>query len=569
MTEKKENVPRLGESLLTAKVITEENLEFALTYQKATKQPIGTVLVDLGMVDEHVVLDHLMSMLPMEEQVADDEAKHVSKLEKLVDPEVLGLLKSDFCRERMVMPIRLDTKGVTLLVAMTEPDNAGTISDIEQQTRLRVQPLKVPLRELKRLWMMFFRTSSMDNDTFREQAGLETVVNRIAQVGIPAFVNTVMRRACELDASDIHFDTFPKHTLLRFRIDGVLHPVCRIPKEAYDTIVSRIKVMSSMDISEKHMAQEGRIELEQEIQGYSRVDFRVAAIPTYSGERITMRVLTQTNTRMGMAELGLSLDQQQLFLRHLSMRQGMILISGPTGSGKTTTIYSMLNAINDYSRNIITIEDPVEYPIDGLGQIQVNERKGITYHSILKYLLRQNPDVIFVGEIRDYDTAEMAVRAAITGHLIIATMHTNDTSTAITRLIDLGVKPFLLASALRLVISQRLIGTVCPDCKVVVTVPQRDQLRVGLRPAETNRITFFKGEGCSQCAFTGTRGGTGVFEVMPINSPFAEQIRDDVSSATIRSRALKEGMVPLKVSALEKIKSGEVSLYDVLRVFHV
>ena len=564
--------PRLGDFMVHSGSLTKEQLEYALKLQTASRQPLGNILTELGFVEEETLIDHLFKMVPpayQKEEENGEDTHSFSELETLVDPNIVPTVKMSFCRDKKLMPIVLDKYGKTLLVAMLDPTDQTTLQELRFMTNLQVQPIKVNLKDLQRLWVLFHRPdgaqSDQDEQRLSAQVGLQPLVPRLDESNVPAFVDAIIQQAVAFRASDVHIDPFQDGVMIRFRIDGALYPVCVLPHKIYKQVMTRFKVMSQMDISEQRRAQEGRIEVEVKRSG-NRVDLRVAMIPTYFGERINFRILDKSGIDLSLSKLGIPEREMDMVLSHLAMRQGLILITGPTGSGKTTTIYSMLNHLNDFSRNIMTIEDPVEYLVKGLNQIQIDERHDISFNSVLKYLLRHNPDVILVGEIRDRETAETAIRAALTGHLIIATVHTNDTSTAIARLLDLGVEPYLLGPALQMVMAQRLVRKICPHCKRHSSVPVRDLLRVGVKPVEVGDTPFYEGEGCAKCSYTGILGVSGVYEVMPITKALREKIMQKAPAMQIRALALRQGMVPLRAGALSKAICGETTLYETTRV---
>jgi type IV pilus assembly protein PilB len=563
---------RLGDYLLHNRIITEDQLKYALKVHAASHEPLGMVLVDLGLVDEEVIIDHLINLLPEEflPDLENGDTVEYSDLESMVDVACVNLFKAGFCRKNKVMPIATDQNNSILKVAMLDPADMNLVEEIGFISGYKVKPFKTGMKDLQRLWVQFLATQTSDADTEEkrliQQVGLQLLVPRVNEANVPQFVDAILQQAVVFRSSDIHIDPYQESVMIRYRIDGTLQPVCEMPHKTYKQIISRIKIMSSMDISETRSSQEGRIEVEISKQQGRRVDFRVAMIPTYFGERVAFRILDKRGMDLNIMKLGLDNREKELMLRYLGMKQGLILVTGPTGSGKTTTLYSMLNNINDFSRNIMTIEDPIEYLVKGLNQIQTDERHAISYSTILKYLLRHNPDVVLVGEIRDTETAEMAVRAALTGHLIISTVHTNDTSTAISRMIDLGVKPYLLAPALQLVIAQRLVRMLCPNCKKQINIPVRDLLRAGVSPYEVGDHLFYEGEGCAKCAYTGIFGVTGVYEVMPVTRAIREKIMRNASSIQMRSLAMNQGMKPLKRAALTKARQGLISIYECGRV---
>lgn len=561
---------RLGDYLVHNRIISKDQLTYALRHQRTSGQPLGIVLSELGLANEEVITDQLMNMVPEDflPDIEEEQEKSFTELETNVDTEVLGIFKVSFCMKNKIMPICMDNKGTTLILAMQDPHDLTVAQEIGFICDYNIKPVKVRREVLQRLWSMFLvnKVESEEEDRLVTQVGLQGMVPRVNENTIPNFVDAILQQAVQFRASDIHIDPYEESVIIRFRIDGICHQVCEMPHKTFKQLISRIKVICSLDISETRAAQEGRMDIESMKRLKKRVDMRVAIIPTYFGERINFRILDSGSADLNIARLGLSDKTRDIFHRHLSMQNGLILVTGPTGSGKTTTLYSMLNSINDLSRNIMTIEDPVEYLIKGLNQIQVDERHDITYNKVLRYLLRHNPDVILVGEIRDRETAEMAVRAALTGHLIISTVHTNDTSTAVTRMIDLGVKPYLLGPALHLVIAQRLGRRICPSCKKLSQVPVRDMLRAGIPPSDIRGHHFYEGDGCGKCSYTGIRGVTGIFETMPVSRSIRDKIIHNATSITIRSLAINQGMVPLWQSALSHAKRGILSVYEATRV---
>lgn len=489
-----------------------------------------------------------------------------------VNPEFLGRLPLSFARKNLVFP--LDKKDGKLMVAISSHEASWALQDIARLYGCVVEPVLAPANEIVGAIHRFYEKLTATPQDVMEgisDESLETLAGQwdepkdllehSGEAPIIRLLNTLFFQAVKERASDIHIEPFERGVNVRFRRDGVLYTALSPPKVIQDALISRVKIMAGLDIAEKRLPQDGRIRL---LAAGKDVDVRVSIVPTAFGERVVLRLLDRKGGAITLKDLGLSHEQTGMMEGFLRRTSGIVLVTGPTGSGKTTTLYAALNKINSEERNIITIEDPIEYQLKGVGQIQVNVKIGLEFASGLRSILRQDPDVIMVGEIRDPETAQMAIQASLTGHLVLSTLHTNDAPGAVARLVDMGVQGFLLSSSLSAVLAQRLVRTLCNNCKQ------------GYRPNETEAAMFrdncpetlYRSAGCGQCFKTGYAGQTGIFEFMPIDDELRQVFLKNVDSAAIRAVALSKGMKCLKESGLEKAASGVTSLEEVVRVTH-
>jgi len=576
--------------------ITDEQLEQALEAQKQSTQRIGEILVDLGFVAEAQLYETLAEQLNVE---------HVDLARTTIDPNVAGLISRETATRYVAIPVARGAEG-TIRVAMAEPADVIALDDLKMKLQVPLEPLLAAPPAIERAIEKVYSALGGDGgqqaragggggggagfamgdveqlaQSVRESGILGTDddagaddqtridTDRIADVADEApiirIAKVLIQRAIQERASDIHIEPERAGVRIRYRIDGVLHEVMKIPKYVHAPLVSRVKIMSNMNIAERRVPQDGRIHIRHAGNDY---DLRVSVIPTTLGEKAVMRILDKKSMMMGLVKLGFT--QAMLAEVELLIKQpnGMILSTGPTGSGKTTTQYSVLNNINSVEINVITIEDPVEYQLDGIYQVHVNRKAGLTFAIALKYFLRQDPDVILVGEIRDLETSEIAIQAALTGHLVLSTLHTNDAPSTVTRMVDMGVEPFLIASSVIASISQRLARQVCTECREPYE-PSRDQL-LGLgfdRDAPENRdVVFYRGTGCQNCRGTGYRGRIGVFELMTMNSEIRELVVKRASADQIKEAAIANGMITLAEDALAKAKAGVTDVEEILRV---
>jgi len=569
---------RLGELLLKEKLITEEQLKQALEYQKTNGLRLGSALIKLGFVSEEDIAMTLSKQFGY-------PSINISKFE--VDPEVIKLIPAELARKYTILP--LHRTGHLLTVAMADPTNLTAIEDIRFKTELNVQPVVAPETPLKMAIEKYYGSSTeiavaQAMERFEKIAQItenaphmevvvekETDVVDIAQQADQApviqFVNLLLFNAIEKRASDIHIEPFEKELRIRLRIDGILYPIKPPPFQMKDAIISRIKILSKMDIAEKRLPQDGRIKLK--IKGSEgnpkEVDMRVSTLPTVFGEKVVIRILDRAQLKLDLTQLGFEPISLERFQEAISKPWGIILVTGPTGSGKTNTLYSAISKLNTVDTNILTVEDPVEFNIHGINQVNVKEEIGLNFATALRAFLRQDPNIILVGEIRDFETADIAMKAALTGHLVFSTIHTNDAASTIARLINMGIEPYLVANALILVVAQRLVRRLCNKCKVLNPLPPQSLIDLGFLPDEIKGLKVYKPKGCPECNNIGYKGRIGLFEVMSITDEIRELIVSGAHAIEIRNKAIEQGMITLRRSGLEKIKMGITSVEEVLR----
>lgn len=547
---------KLGEILLEKGLITEEQLKEALLEQQKTGISLGQILIDRGLITPNVLGETLSKQLNI-------EYKNVSEI--YISPDSINLIPENIIKDKKVFPIKKENE--TLEVAILPPINPVILDDIKELTGLKIKPIIVTDNEFQRLLNQYFNIKTMASKTLQGLKIEEKEVDKITvETPIVKFVNTILNDAINQNASDVHFDPNIVGTRVRYRIDGMLQDIMNIQSGIDDQVISRIKIMGGMDIAEKRRAQDGRFSMK--ING-KEFDFRVSSVGTRFGEKLEIRILNKTKVLIELSRLGMNEKQQIAFEKIIRNPYGMVLATGPTGSGKTTTLYATLNKLNSPERSIFTIEDPVEYNLPGVIQTQINPKAGITFSSGLRNILRLDPDIIMVGEIRDLDTAKVSIEAALTGHLVLSTLHTNDAPSAIVRLIDIGIEPYLISSVLVGVVAQRLLRTVCPSCKVEYK-PTKDELALVFKEKrQEDKIKFKRGKGCADCNYTGYKGRIGVFEVLPITKNLKNLIISKESSDFIANEARKEGMMTLLEAGFEKVMQGVTTVEEVLRVIRI
>jgi len=557
----------IGEALVEEGVLSKEQLARALAEQAGSRRPIGEVLVEQGVISSAALVRALSRQLG----VRGCLLRH-----GLIDPALLKLVGAEEAERLKCLPMFL-VHG-TLTVAMAEPQSLPKIDRLRQLTSAKIQPilaLEANILEFIRKYaggetdVNAFLTSLSDSDVAviveeRVDEGPVTDLDRMV-VGSPvvSLVNMAIMTAIKDGASDIHIEPQKAGTRIRYRIDGLLRDLMRPPAGMHAAVVSRVKVIGKMDIAEKRLPQEGRVRIVAEKR---EIDLRVSSMPTLLGEKIVIRILDKANLRVRMQDLGFRQETLDAFLRMLHQPHGLVLVTGPTGSGKTTTLYSALDLLSSAEKNIVTVEDPVEYQLDMVNQVQVHASIGMTFAKALRSLLRQDPDVIMVGEIRDEETAHVAVQAALTGHLVLATLHTNDAPGAVARLLDMGVEPYLLSSALNGVVAQRLARTVCPNC-VTKYYPSENVLREAGIIDKTRQI-FRKGAGCDQCHNCGFRGRVGIYEVMEVNNDLRRLVHEAAPSIMMREKMTKAGCLALREEGVRVALEGRTSLEEILEVTH-
>ncbi len=569
----------VGDLLLEEGVITPEQLKEVRDVAKATKTDIKKLLLDLGYAKEEQVYSAYAKQLGY---------PFIDFSRERIEPSAVNLVPQHFAQRYNVIPVRKvgDRK---LLVAMADPTNIVAIDDLRLVTGLDIEPAVAVPEMISEAITRHYRGEAVPTTAVITEAaaggGLPTAVQeaistlrargeisaeeeealRVAEEApIIRAVNAIIHQAIRERASDIHVEPERRSVRIRYRIDGILHEVMNLPRFLHPPLTSRIKIMADMNIAERRLPQDGRIPIRT--PDGKDYDLRVSCIPTIIGEKIVLRILDRQNPLIGLHKLGFFPDTFAQLERLISHPYGIILSTGPTGSGKTTTQYSILSRLNTTEVNIITIEDPVEYQLAGVYQVQVNTKAGLLFSNALRYFLRHDPDIMMVGEIRDLETAEIAIEASLTGHLVLSTLHTNDAPTAITRLIDMGVEPFLISASLIGVLAQRLVRTLCPRCKEPYKPPVEGLRRLGLTPEEVEGVTFYRGRGCEYCRHTGYYGRTGIFELMVINEEIAELIVRRAPLSEIREAAKAAGMKTLMEDGLRKAMAGITTIEEVLRV---
>jgi general secretion pathway protein E len=558
----------IGQVFLERGLIDEEELQTALNLQAESREKIGKLLVDLGYVSERDCLAIVSEHLGIPALSASDYPQV---------PVLENVLTFRFMKQCKFVPIALANNVLTL--AMTDPLDNATLDSVRQATGYQVRALLGAESEVMDLLEKFYGSAAstlgriiegIDEGNIEnlsdEIEDIEQLKDLASEAPVIRLVNLLISKAIESRASDIHIEPFEKDLKVRYRIDGILHDVESPPKKLKAALISRVKIMSKLNIAERRLPQDGRIKLK--VLGKD-IDLRVSTLPTLYGESVVMRILDKSNTNLyDIRLLGFPEDSLREFESLIRRPHGIFLVTGPTGSGKTTTLYSALSTINLPDKKIITIEDPVEYQIDGVNQIGVNSQIGLTFAAGLRHIVRQDPDVIMVGEIRDLETAEIAIRAALTGHLVFSTLHTNDAPSAITRLIDMGAEDYLIASSLLGVLAQRLVRVICPSCKMEVhPVPEvLDELGYRRGDPRNGPDRFFEGRGCEQCSNTGFTGRVGIYELMNVNDEIRKLTVGKADSGQIRKKAAENGMRSLRDDGWLKVRQGISSIAEVLRV---
>jgi type IV pilus assembly protein PilB len=565
---------KIGEFLVKSNLISQDQLEKALEEQKQTGGRVGEHLVRLGYVTEEDILD----CLSQQYGVPSINLRHFE-----IDESIIRLIPADVARKYQFIPV--SKTGATLTVAMADPTNVFAMDDITFITGYRVEPVvasEEALREsidkyygtthsleLKKVMEDLQTVEESALEVLEEEEDLEDITDLEAsadEAPVVRLVNLILTDALKREASDIHIEPYEKTYRVRFRIDGVLSEVMNPPMKLKEAIASRIKILSKLDIAEKRLPQDGRIKIKMKFQGkLKELDFRVSTIPTMHGEKIVMRLLDKDNLMLDMTRLGFEKASLKYFEEAIFRPYGMVLVTGPTGSGKTNTLYSAISRINSPEVNILTAEDPVEFQLTGINQVQMKESIGLNFAAALRSFLRQDPNIVLVGEVRDFETAEIAIKAALTGHLVLSTLHTNDAPSSINRLMNMGIEPFLVATSVNLICAQRLIRRICQNCKQEEDVPVQALLNIGFSETEAPNIQLYKGRGCEQCSQRGYKGRVGLFEVMEVSEDVRELILSGASAVELRRKALEEGMIGLRESGLQKIRDGVTTIEEVVR----
>ncbi len=564
---------RLGELLVKSGLITSEQLAQALEHQKKTGGRLGSCLVSLGFTTD----EDITTFLSRQYGVPSINLAYFD-----VDPAVVKLVPEDTARRYEVVP--LSRLGSSLTIAMVDPTNVFAMDDIKFMTGFNVEPVVASESSIRTAIDKLYAQSAGDAlakvmedfgaeedealelETEHEDIGESDLEKAASEAPVVKLVNTILREALNRGASDIHMEPYEKEYRVRYRVDGILQTVMTPPMKMKDAITSRIKIMSKLDIAEKRLPQDGRIMLRLNQNGKNRqLDFRVNVLPTLHGEKVVMRLLDKENLRLDMTKLGFEPESLLKFESAILKPYGMVLVTGPTGSGKTNTLYSSIARLNSPDTNIVTAEDPVEFQLVGVNQVQMKEQIGLNFAAALRAFLRQDPNIILVGEIRDFETAEVAIKAALTGHLVLSTLHTNDAPSTISRLMNMGIEPFLVATSVHLICAQRLVRRICTNCKEELKMPQQALLDAGFTQQEVASIKIYKGKGCEKCNQSGYKGRVGLYEVMEINDEIRELILVGASALELRKKALELGMISLRRSGLIKAKDGLTTLEEVIR----
>jgi type IV pilus assembly protein PilB len=565
---------RLGEILVKDSLISADQLKQALDYQRKNGGRLGTCLVKLGLVSD----EDITAVLSRQYGVPSINLKFYE-----VDPSVIKLVPQETAIRYQIVP--LSRVGSTLTIAMTDPTNVFAMDDIKFMTGFNVEPVVASESAISEAINKFYgavetveELDKVMKDLAGDEAGalelasedsemdLATLEKAAEEAPIIKLVNLILTDAVKRGASDIHVEPYEKEYRVRFRIDGVLQNVMAPPMKLKDAISSRMKIMSKLDISEKRLPQDGRIMIKYLKDGKKKeLDFRVSTVPTLFGEKIVLRLLDKENLRLDMTKLGFEPESLAKFEGQILKPYGMVLVTGPTGSGKTNTLYSSVARLNTTDTNIMTAEDPVEFQLPGINQVQMKEQIGLNFASALRAFLRQDPNIILVGEIRDFETAEIAVKAALTGHLVLSTLHTNDAPSTISRLMNMGVEPFLVATSVNLICAQRLVRRICAQCKEPMHILPQALVDAGYSPEEADKTIVQHGRGCTTCNNTGYKGRVGLYEVMEINDDLRELILVGASAIELKKKALESGMITLRRSGLLKIAAGLTTMEEVLR----
>ena len=591
---------KLGEILVRENLISPQHLREALDYQREHGGRLGFNLVKLGLISD----DMITAVLSRQYGIPSVNLDLFN-----IEPAVISLIPQEVAQKHSVLP--LSRVGATLTLAMVDPTNVFAMDDVKFMTGLNVEPVVVAEGSVQLAIAKYYGSSreielaalpseelptngsksngngaithddlvsldSLDFDSSQtedvevlednEEIDLSTLSKMSEDAPVVRLTNVLLVDSLRRGASDIHIEPYEKELRIRFRIDGVLYDVMHPPLRMRDALISRIKIMSKLDISEKRLPQDGRIKIKVKVDSRKReLDFRVSTLPTLFGEKVVLRLLDKQNLMLDMTKLGFEPESLTKFKRNISKPYGMVLVTGPTGSGKTNTLYSALQSLNTVDTNIMTAEDPVEFNLPGINQVQMKEQIGLNFAAALRSFLRQDPNIVLVGEIRDFETAEIAIKAALTGHLVLSTLHTNDAPSTISRLMNMGIEPFLVATSVNLIQAQRLIRRICKDCKQENPLPPEALIEVGFTTEECKTMKTFKGKGCTTCNNTGYKGRIGLYEVMEITDELRELILIGASALELRKKAVDDGMITLRESGLHKIRAGVTTLEEVVR----
>jgi len=558
---------RIGELLVKQSLLTPEQLRKARDEARHNGARLGAQITQLGFLDENELTDFVAKQYGV---------PSIDLNEFEIDPAVIQLIPEEVAQKHTVLPV--NRAGSTLILATSDPSNIYALDDIKFLTGYNIQPVVAAEEAIRRGIDKYYDKSASledvigdfdDTDIDFVQDSEDVDISELAKASEDApvvkLVNLILTDAVKKEASDIHIEPYEKHFRVRYRIDGVLYEAMKPPMKLKNAIISRVKIMSELDIAERRLPQDGRIKLKM---GRGReMDFRVSVLPTLFGEKIVLRLLDKSNLQLDMTKLGFEQGQLDVFQNSIHQPFGMVLVTGPTGSGKTTTLYSALSELNKISENLSTAEDPVEFNLAGINQVQMHEEIGLNFAAALRSFLRQDPDIIMVGEIRDFETAEIAVKAALTGHMVLSTLHTNDAPSTVNRLLNMGVEPFLVASSVNCIVAQRLARCVCSECKENdPEVTKEALIEAGLSEEDAKVAVPVKGRGCRLCSETGFKGRLAVYEVMELKEELKDFVLNGASSLELKREASRLGMKTLRQSALSKLVEGVTTLGEVFRI---
>jgi type IV pilus assembly protein PilB len=566
----------LGELLIREKLINSDQLKAALDYEKKNKVSIGSALVTLGHISEEEMAQALSRQLGY---------PYIDLSQFEVYPDVINLIPVDIAKKHMIMPIHRIRSFLTM--AMVDPTDLDVIENVRFRTSLSIQPVIASESGINDAINKYYGASDsirvkeiIEEFEHADSAGavdviedegdeynMEELVHSTEEAPVITLVNTIFMDAIRKGASDVHFEPYERSFRVRYRIDGVLHEMMDLAMKFKNPVLSRVKILSTMDIAEKRLPQDGRIKMRVKWGENNRkeVDMRVSAIPTMFGEKIVSRILDREMLKLDLTKLGFERESLDVFEKAIVRPWGIILVTGPTGSGKTNTLYSAISTLNAQEKNIMTAEDPVEFYMPGINQVNIKEEIGLNFASSLRSFLRQDPDIMLVGEMRDYETVDIAIKAALTGHLVFSTVHTNDAAGTIVRLVNMDIEPFLISDSLALIVAQRLVRRLCSKCREEQKLAPEALVGIGFSPEEAKKVTAFKAKGCASCNNTGYKGRTGLFEVMEINDAIRDIILKKGQPREIKAVAMEQGMTTLRRSGLIKIKEGITSIEEVLR----
>jgi type IV pilus assembly protein PilB len=565
----------LGELLVREKLLNSDQLQSAVDFQKKNDVAMGSAIVSLGLISEEEMAQALSRQLGY---------PYINLDQFDVYPDVINLIPVEIAHKYLIMPIHRIRSFLTL--SMVDPTDLDVIEDIRFRTGLSIQPVIASETGVSNAITKYYGASDsmrvkqivdeieQADDTSvniieedEEDYDIEELVHSTEEAPIITLVNTVFIDAIKKGASDIHFEPYEKAFRVRYRLDGTLYEMMSLAMKFKNPVISRVKILSNMDIAEKRLPQDGRIKMRVKLESGARkeVDMRVSSVPTIFGEKIVVRILDKEMLRLDMSELGFEKEALKLLNQYIVRPWGIVLVTGPTGSGKTNTLYSAISSLNTIDKNIMTAEDPVEFYIEGINQINIREEIGLTFSSTLRSFLRQDPDVMLVGEMRDFETVDIAIKAALTGHLVFSTVHTNDSASTVTRLENMNIEPFLISDSVVLIIAQRLVRKLCKKCRVKHNLTPAALVDIGFTEKEAQKAAVYKPDGCSNCNNTGYKGRTGLFEVMEVTEDIRDLILARVHSKSIKKKAMQQGMTTLRQSGLIKIKTGITSVEEVLR----